>query len=182
MSHGTADSSWRRPTLIATLVAAFITQNSIALPYVWRNGPKSVLNFFVGDIYKTVPGRFAMADLAFVVLGFHIWAFSEARRLGIIRWWAITFVMTFQWVSPPRFRSSCWSATSRSTKQQAGNELHPPPSSTRKIIAIRKVRGRSTAASGGSGGQRRGRGSSPMTRSGGRRPGVATPRVIRDAG
>ncbi|MFI7004691.1 DUF2834 domain-containing protein [Nocardia sp. NPDC050175] len=95
MSEGTADSPWRRPTLIATLVAAFVTQNSIALPYVRRNGPKSALDFFVGDIYKTVPGRFAMVDLAFVVLGFHVWAFSEARRLGIMRWWAISFVLTF---------------------------------------------------------------------------------------
>lgn len=95
MSDGTTGSSWRRPTLIATLVAAFITQNSIALPYVRRNGPKSALDFFVGDIYKTVPGRFAMVDLGFVVLGFHLWAFSEARRLGIVRWWAISFVLTF---------------------------------------------------------------------------------------
>ncbi|QBS39548.1 DUF2834 domain-containing protein [Nocardia sp. CS682] len=95
MSDRTTGQSWRRPTLIATLIAAFITQNSIAVPYVQRNGPKSVLDFFVGDIYKTVPGRFAMVDLGFVVLGFHAWAFAEARRLGILRWWAASFVLTF---------------------------------------------------------------------------------------
>ncbi|MEU1210160.1 DUF2834 domain-containing protein [Nocardia sp. NPDC005825] len=95
MSCNVADQSWRRPTLIATLIAAFITQNSIALPYVRRNGPKSALDFFVGDIYKTVPGRFAMIDLTFVVLGFHLWAFAEARKLGIMRWWAASFALTF---------------------------------------------------------------------------------------
>ncbi|WP_069164166.1 DUF2834 domain-containing protein [Nocardia altamirensis] len=95
MSDSTVGTSWRRPTLIATLIAAFITQNSIALPYVRRNGPKSVQDFFIGDIYKTVPGRFAMVDLGFVVLGFHAWAFAEARRLGIVRWWAVSFVLTF---------------------------------------------------------------------------------------
>ncbi|MVU76786.1 DUF2834 domain-containing protein [Nocardia sp. ET3-3] len=95
MSDSLTDQSWRRPTLIATLIAAFITQNSIALPYVRRNGPKSALDFFVGDIYKTVPGRFAMVDLIFVVIGFHVWALAEARRLGIVRWWAASFVLTF---------------------------------------------------------------------------------------
>lgn len=89
------DLSWRRPTLIATLIAAFITQNSIALPYVRRNGPRSALDFFVGDIHKTVPGRFAIVDLAFVVFGFHVWAYAEARRLGIVRWWVVSFVLTF---------------------------------------------------------------------------------------
>ncbi|WP_067703253.1 DUF2834 domain-containing protein [Nocardia jejuensis] len=92
---GSTDQPWIRPTLIATLIAAFITQNSIAIPYVRRNGPTSAADFFVGDILKTVPGRFAMVDLAFVVLGFHAWAFAEARRLGIVRWWAISFVLTF---------------------------------------------------------------------------------------
>ncbi|APA99970.1 DUF2834 domain-containing protein [Nocardia seriolae] len=95
MSGKLVDQSWRRPTLIATLIAAFVTQNSIALPYVRRKGPKSALDFFVGDIYKTVPGRFAMVDLIFVVLGFHLWAFAESRRLGIMRWWAASFALTF---------------------------------------------------------------------------------------
>lgn len=55
MSDTSAAQSWRRPTLIATLIAAFITQNSIALPYVRRNGPKSTLDFFVGDITRPSP-------------------------------------------------------------------------------------------------------------------------------
>ncbi len=95
MSDTNIDTSWRRPTLIATLIAAFVTQNSIALPYMRRNGAKSALDFFVGDIYKTVPGRFAMVDLIFVVVGFHVWAFAEAQRLGIVRWWLASFVLTF---------------------------------------------------------------------------------------
>ncbi|MBF6328186.1 DUF2834 domain-containing protein [Nocardia transvalensis] len=94
MSYRTGDQPWLRPTLFATLIAAFITQRSIALPYVWRNGPKSALDFFVGDIWKTAPGRFAMVDLAFVCIGFHAWAFAEARRLGILRWWAVSFALT----------------------------------------------------------------------------------------
>lgn len=36
-----------------------------------------------------------MVDLIFVVIGFHVWALAEARRLGIIRWWAASFVLTF---------------------------------------------------------------------------------------
>ena len=39
--------------------------------------------------------RFAMVDLMYVVIGFHIWAFSEARKLHIIRWWVASFVLTF---------------------------------------------------------------------------------------
>ncbi|PHV66610.1 DUF2834 domain-containing protein [Williamsia muralis] len=86
---------WRRRSLMATFVAALVTQNAIAIPYVKENGPKSVLDFFVGDIHKTTPGRFAMVDLMYVVIGFHIWAFSEAKKLHIIRWWVASFVLTF---------------------------------------------------------------------------------------
>ena len=86
---------WRRRSLMATFVAALVTQNAIAIPYVKENGPKSVLDFFVGDIHKTTPGRFAMVDLVYVVIGFHIWAFSEAKKLHIIRWWVASFVLTF---------------------------------------------------------------------------------------
>lgn len=95
MVDSTAEPSWRRPTLIATLIAAFITQNSIGVPYVRKNGRKSALDFVSGDILKTVPGRFAVVDLAFVVFGFHVWAFGEARQLGIVRWWAVSFVLSF---------------------------------------------------------------------------------------
>ena len=86
---------WRRRSLMATFVAALVTQNAIAIPYVKENGPKSVLDFFVGDIHKTTPGRFAMVDLMYVVIGFHIWAFSEAKKLHIIRSWVASFVLTF---------------------------------------------------------------------------------------
>ncbi|MEU8898669.1 DUF2834 domain-containing protein [Nocardia sp. NPDC048505] len=86
---------WRQRSLIAIFIASFLTQNAIALPYVRANGPKSAADFFVGDIHKTVPGRFAMTDLAFVVVGFHVWAFAEARQLGIIRWWLASFALTF---------------------------------------------------------------------------------------
>ena len=86
---------WRRRSLMATFVAALVTQNALAIPYVKENGPKSVLDFFVGDIHKTTPGRFAMVDLMYVVIGFHIWAFSEAKKLHIIRWWVASFVLTF---------------------------------------------------------------------------------------
>ena len=86
---------WRRRSLMVTFVAALVTQNAIAIPYVRENGPKSVLDFFIGDIHKTTPGRFAMVDLMYVVVGFHIWAFSEAKKLHIIRWWVASFVLTF---------------------------------------------------------------------------------------
>ena len=89
------EQPWLRPALAVAFAASFLAQNAIALPYVRANGPKSVADFFVGEINKTVPGRFAMVDLAFVVLGFHTWAFAEARRLGIIRWWIASFVLTF---------------------------------------------------------------------------------------
>ena len=81
--------------LIVSRLPAFVTQTAIAVPYVKENGPKSVLDFFVGDIHKTVPGRFAMVDLLYVVVGFHLWAIVEAKKLGIIRWWVASFVMTF---------------------------------------------------------------------------------------
>ncbi|ORM37640.1 DUF2834 domain-containing protein [Williamsia sp. 1135] len=95
MPDTTTIDTWRRRSLAATFVAAFVTQNAIAVPYVKENGPKSVLDFFVGDIHKTVPGRFAMVDLLYVVVGFHLWAIVEAKKLGIIRWWVASFVMTF---------------------------------------------------------------------------------------
>lgn len=82
-------------SLTAIFITSFIAQNAVALPYVRERGPKSVLDFFVGDVYRTTPGRFAMIDLIFVVIGFHTWAFSEARRLGIVRWWAASFALTF---------------------------------------------------------------------------------------
>ncbi|MFJ6095017.1 DUF2834 domain-containing protein [Williamsia muralis] len=91
----TTNDIWRRRSLMVTFVAALVTQNAIAIPYVRENGPKSVLDFFIGDIHKTTPGRFAMADLMYVVIGFHIWAFSEAKKLHIIRWWVASFVLTF---------------------------------------------------------------------------------------
>ncbi|CAM2962506.1 uncharacterized protein DUF2834 [Williamsia muralis] len=91
----TTNDIWRRRSLMVTFVAALVTQNAIAIPYVRENGPKSVLDFFIGDIHKTTPGRFAMVDLMYVVIGFHIWAFSEAKKLHIIRWWVASFVLTF---------------------------------------------------------------------------------------
>lgn len=85
----------RDRALGALFVAALVGQNAIAIPYVRANGWKSVADFFVGDIQKTVPGRFAMLDLAFVVLSFHVWAFTEARRLRMTGIWIVSFVMTF---------------------------------------------------------------------------------------
>ncbi|MGW5521084.1 DUF2834 domain-containing protein [Gordonia sp. NPDC003950] len=87
--------AWYRRSLLVVFVAAFITQNAIAVPYVRRNGPGSVKDFFVGDILRSTPGRFAMVDLAFVVVGFHLWAFAEARSLGILRWWLASVALTF---------------------------------------------------------------------------------------
>ena len=89
------DRSGRRPGLLVAFVVAFFAQNAIALPYVAKNGPKSAKDFFVGGIWKTTPGRFAMVDLLLVVWGFHLWAFVDAKRLGIFRWWAASFVLTF---------------------------------------------------------------------------------------
>nr|WP_040585800.1 DUF2834 domain-containing protein [Segniliparus rugosus] len=84
-----------RTGLLIAFVAAFFTQNSIALPYVAKNGLRSARDFFVGDIWKTTPGKFAMVDLGLVVGGFHLWAFADAKRLGVLRWWAASFVLTF---------------------------------------------------------------------------------------
>ncbi|WP_433579104.1 DUF2834 domain-containing protein [Nocardia brasiliensis] len=95
MLDDTVDISWRRPVLAGSLIVALVTQSAIAVPYVLTNGPRSILDFFVGDIYVTVPGRYAMIDLAFVTLIFHIWAFGEARRLGITRWWLVSFLASF---------------------------------------------------------------------------------------
>lgn len=95
MPHAASSSTWQRRSLIAIFLSAFVSQNAIALPYVRENGWRSVADFFVGDITRTTPGRFAMVDLTFVVLGFHAWAFGEARRLGIVRWWAVSLILTF---------------------------------------------------------------------------------------
>lgn len=89
------DQKWRERSLLVVFVTALVTQNAIAIPYVRRNGPQSAKDFFVGDILASTPGRFAMVDLTFVVLGFHLWAFSEARRLRILPWWAASVVLTF---------------------------------------------------------------------------------------
>jgi hypothetical protein len=90
------ENPWWRRTLLGIFIASFFTQNAIAIPYVRENGPKSALDFFGGgEITKTVPGRFAIVDLGFVVLGFHAWALAEARRQGIIRWWVASLVLTF---------------------------------------------------------------------------------------
>lgn len=95
MSDTTTTDRWEQRSLLVIFVAAFFTQNAIALPYVRENGWRSAADFFVGDIHKTTPGRFAMVDLTFVVIVFHAWAFAEARRLHILRWWVASFVMTF---------------------------------------------------------------------------------------
>ncbi|MBD0862262.1 DUF2834 domain-containing protein [Gordonia sp. zg691] len=89
------DTRWRQRSLLAVFLTALVAQNALAIPYVQRNGPASVKDFFVGDILKTTPGRFAMVDLTFVVIGFHVWAFSEARRLRILPWWLASVVLTF---------------------------------------------------------------------------------------
>ncbi|WP_238421259.1 DUF2834 domain-containing protein [Gordonia sp. 'Campus'] len=95
MTTTDTDQKWRERSLFVVFVAALVSQNAIAIPYVRRNGPESVKDFFVGDILKTTPGRFAMVDLTFVVIGFHLWAFAEARRLRILPWWAASVVLTF---------------------------------------------------------------------------------------
>ncbi|MEE3849143.1 DUF2834 domain-containing protein [Gordonia sp. LSe1-13] len=87
-------TSGREKPLFALFIAAFIIQNAIALPYVRENGLRSTQDFFVGDILKTTPGRFALVDLGFVSISFHIWAFAEARRLRIVPWWIASFVLT----------------------------------------------------------------------------------------
>ncbi|MFC7959081.1 DUF2834 domain-containing protein [Rhodococcoides kroppenstedtii] len=81
--------------LMALAAAAGVAQNAIALPYVAQNGPRSAADFFVGKIWSTVPGRFAMVDLILVVVGFHLWARAEAGRLGIRGWWWVSVLMTF---------------------------------------------------------------------------------------
>ncbi len=95
MTTTDTDQKWRERSLLVVFVTALVSQNAIAIPYVRRNGPESVKDFFVGDILKTTPGRFAMVDLTFVVIGFHLWAFAEARRLRILPWWAASVVLTF---------------------------------------------------------------------------------------
>ncbi|GAA4659089.1 DUF2834 domain-containing protein [Gordonia humi] len=84
-----------RKPLFYVFLASLFTQNAIGLPYVARNGWRSTADFFVGDVWKTVPGKFAMVDLTFVVIGFHVWALGEARRLGMVRWWLASVVLTF---------------------------------------------------------------------------------------
>lgn len=86
---------WQHRTLLALFLASLVTQNAIALPYVRKNGPGSVADFFVGDFTKTTPGKFAMADLGLTTLSFHTWALFESRRLGILRWWLASFLLTF---------------------------------------------------------------------------------------
>lgn len=95
MTTTDTDQKWRERSLLVVFVAALVTQNAIAIPYVRSNGPESVKDFFVGDILRTTPGRFAMVDLTFVVIGFHLWAFAEARRLRILPWWAASVALTF---------------------------------------------------------------------------------------
>ncbi|GAC01586.1 hypothetical protein GONAM_29_00300 [Gordonia namibiensis NBRC 108229] len=95
MTYEGMNQKWRERSLFAVFVTALVTQNAIAIPYVARNGPESVKDFFVGDIMKTTPGRFAMVDLLFVVIAFHLWAFGEAKRLRIMPWWFASVVLTF---------------------------------------------------------------------------------------
>lgn len=85
----------RERSLLAVFLAAFVTQNAIAIPYVRENGWRSVADFFGGDILKTTPGRFAMVDLTYVVVAFHLWAVVEAKNLGILRWWIASVILTF---------------------------------------------------------------------------------------
>ncbi|GAB17650.1 hypothetical protein GOEFS_036_00890 [Gordonia effusa NBRC 100432] len=86
----------RARALGVIFVAALIGQNSIALPYVRRHGLRSAKDFFSGEVWTaSTPSRFAMVDLTFVVIGFHTWAFAEARRLRILNWWLASVVLTF---------------------------------------------------------------------------------------
>jgi len=71
--------------LIAIAAVAGVAQNAIAIPYVREHGTRSVADFFVGKIWSTVPGKFAMVDLILVVVAFHAWALPESGRLGIRR-------------------------------------------------------------------------------------------------
>lgn len=85
MTTTDTDQKWRERSLFVVFVAALVSQNAIAIPYVRSNGPESVKDFFVGDILKTTPGRFAMVDLTLVVIGFHLWAFAEAADSAFCR-------------------------------------------------------------------------------------------------
>ena len=88
-------SPWRERSLLIVFLSAFVTQNAIAIPYVRENGWRSVGDFFGGDILTTTPGRFAMVDLTYVVIAFHLWAVVEAKKLRILRWWLASLVLTF---------------------------------------------------------------------------------------
>ncbi|MGL4306146.1 MAG: DUF2834 domain-containing protein [Mycobacteriaceae bacterium] len=95
MTRSSPLPTWLRPSLLVLFFLSFFIQNSIALPYVHKNGKKSILDFFVGDIHKTTPGKFAMVDLGLTVTGFHTWAYADAKQRGIIRWWIISLILTF---------------------------------------------------------------------------------------
>ncbi|WP_337251863.1 DUF2834 domain-containing protein [Mycobacteroides chelonae] len=39
--------------------------------------------------------RFIYSDTYLMGTAFQVWAFAEARRLGILRWWVASVLMTF---------------------------------------------------------------------------------------
>ncbi len=86
-----------RAILLATTLVAFVTQNSIAWPYAWKHGPrKAAADFFKPPSKAPLPAiRFIYSDTYLMGAAFQAWAFAEARRLGILRWWVASVLVTF---------------------------------------------------------------------------------------
>lgn len=86
-----------RGILLATTLIAFVIQNSIAWPYARKHGlRKAAADFFKPPSKAPLPAiRFIYSDTYLMGTAFQAWAFSEARRLGILRWWAASVLVTF---------------------------------------------------------------------------------------
>lgn len=86
-----------RTILLATTLAAFVVQNSIAWPYVAKHGPrKAAVDFFRPPSKAPLPAvRFIYSDTYLMGTAFQAWSFAEARKLGILRWWVASVLVTF---------------------------------------------------------------------------------------
>ena len=77
----------RERILLALTVIGFVVPNVMLTIFIARNGLD--LDRYFGDWYGTLPAAQINVDLAIVAVVFFLFAWWEARRIGVERWWLV---------------------------------------------------------------------------------------------
>ncbi|MFD0361614.1 DUF2834 domain-containing protein [Nocardia sp. GCM10030253] len=90
------NAGWRTPLrlfLAAMSVIGFVVPNAMVITYLSGSDHTQVDYFRAWT--ASLPSSQLLVDLVIVAIAFLGWALTEARRLGIMRWWLLSAGLTF---------------------------------------------------------------------------------------